>query len=69
MKCIRFPTDYKLQLLTSHFLLLIQSICASLFHKPWILLEVGPETQCDVVIFDHSLHVACLSVDVVTGPL
>lgn len=38
-------------------------------NKPWNLIEVGPETQCNVVVFDHSLHVACLSADVFTGTL
>lgn len=37
--------------------------------KPWILLEVGPQTQCNVVIFHHSLHVACFGVNVLTGSL
>lgn len=38
-------------------------------HKPWVLLEVGPQTQCDVVIFQHGLHVARLGVCVRAGPL
>lgn len=73
-KC-KVLTNCKSQLQTSLCLLFIVTlnpynlICDVLSHKPWILLEVGPQTQCDIFIFHHSLHVACLGVDVRTGPL
>lgn len=38
-------------------------------NKPGVLLEVCPQTQSDVVIFHHSLHVPRLSVRARTGPL
>lgn len=51
------------------FIIKIISTDDLLIHRPWILLEVGPETQSNVVVFDHSLHVACLSIDICIGPL
>lgn len=36
---------------------------------PGILFEVGPQTECNVVIFHHRLHVARFGVNVVVGPL
>lgn len=42
--------------------------CASA-NKPGVLFEVCPQTQGDVVIFHHSLHVPCLGVRVHAGPL
>lgn len=38
-------------------------------NQPGVLLEVCPQTQGDVVIFHHGLHVPCLGVRVHAGPL